>query len=225
MGLVKKKAAPEAAPAGTATAESDVARDPLAALEDADAAVRRDAAHGLGHAPSPGAEAALARRLQAEGDAGVREAILTALARIATPDAAAALVPFLDREDAALRNAALESLQQMPAEVAAPALLPLLDHRDADLRIFAVQGLGSLVHPAGSVLRRADWLAEVMERDADVNVCLAAVEALAEAGSPEALSSLETLARRFPNDAFVAFAVDAARSSFRGPESAAGEPG
>ena len=55
-----------------------------------------------------------------------------------------------------------------------------------------------------------------MERDADVNVCLAAVEALAEAGSPEALSSLETLARRFPDDAFVAFAVDAARSSFQG---------
>ena len=55
-----------------------------------------------------------------------------------------------------------------------------------------------------------------MERDADVNVCLAAVEALAEAGSPEALSSLETLDRRFPDDAFVAFAVDAARSSFQG---------
>ena len=55
-----------------------------------------------------------------------------------------------------------------------------------------------------------------MERDADVNVGLAAVEALAEAGSPEALSSLEILARRFPDDPFVAFAVDAARSSFRG---------
>ncbi|PWC90345.1 armadillo helical protein [Azospirillum sp. TSH100] len=183
----------------------------MAALEDADIAMRRDVAHALGHAPSPGAEAALARRLQAEGDAGVRESILTALARIATSDAAAALVPFLDREDAALRNAALESLQQMPAEVAAPALLPLLDHGDADLRIFAVQGLGSLLHAS-----RADWLARVMERDADVNVCLAAVEALAEAGSPEALSSLETLARRFPEDAFVAFAVDTARSSFRG---------
>lgn len=206
MGLVKKKTAPETAPA-----ETEAARDPLAALEDADAAVRRDAAHGLGHAPSPGAEAALARRLQTEGDAGVREAILTALARIATPEAAAVLVPFLDREDAALRNAALESLQQMPAEVAAPALLPLLDHADADLRIFAVQGLGSVVHPD-----RGDWLARVTERDADVNVCLAAVEALAEAGSPEALSSLEALARRFPDDAFVAFAVDAARSSFRG---------
>ncbi|WP_395457646.1 HEAT repeat domain-containing protein (plasmid) [Azospirillum melinis] len=206
MGLVKKKAAPQAPPA-----DSGVARDPLAALEDADAAVRRDAAHGLGHSPPPGAEAALAHRLQAEGDAGVREAILTALARIASPAAAAAIVPFLDREDAALRNAVLESLQQMPAEVAAPALLPLLDHADADLRIFAVQGLGSLVHPD-----RAEWLARVMERDRDVNVGLAAVEALAEAGSPEALSSLETLARRFPGDAFVAFAVDAARSSFRG---------
>lgn len=206
MGLVKKKAAPPAPPA-----DSGVARDPLAALEDADAAVRRDAAHGLSHSPPPGAEAALAHRLQADGDAGVREAILTALARIATPAAAAVLVPFLDREDAALRNAALESLQQMPAEVAAPALLPLLDHADADLRIFAVQGLGILAHPD-----RADWLVRVMERDSDVNVGLAAVEALAEAGSPEALSSLETLARRFPDDAFVAFAVDAARSSFRG---------
>jgi HEAT repeat protein len=206
MGLVKKKAVPELAPVATGAQ-----RDPLASLGDTDAAVRHDAAHALGHAALPGAEAALARRLQAEGDAGVREAILTALARIATPQAAVALVPFLDSEDAALRNAVLESLQQMPAEVAAPALLPLLDHADADLRIFAVQGLGSVAHP-----NRADWLARVMERDADVNVCLAAVEALAEAGSPEALSSLETLARRFPGDAFVAFAVDAARSSFQG---------
>ena len=215
MGLVRKKAgAAPSAPAAPA-AQVDPQVDPLAALEDADASVRRDAAHGLGHpsggAAPPGAVAALARRLEAEGDAGVREAILTALARIATDEAAAALVPFLDREDAALRNAALESLQQMPAEVAAPALLPLLGHADPDLRIFAVQGLGGLVHPG-----RADWLAAVMERDADVNVGLAAVEALAEAGSPEALSSLETLARRFPDDPFVAFAVDAARSSFNG---------
>ncbi|CAO3410802.1 HEAT repeat domain-containing protein [Azospirillum largimobile] len=215
MGLVRKKAG--AAPSGPAApaAQVDPQIDPLAALEDADASVRRDAAHGLGHpfggAAPRGAVAALARRLEAEGDAGVREAILTALARIATDEAAAALVPLLDREDAALRNAALESLQQMPAEVAAPALLPLLGHADPDLRIFAVQGLGGLVHPG-----RADWLAAVMERDADVNVGLAAVEALAEAGSPEALSSLETLARRFPDDPFVAFAVDAARSSFNG---------
>ncbi len=216
MGLVRKKAG--AAPTGPAApaAQVDPLADPLAALEDADASVRRDAAHGLGHpaghgAVAPGAVAALARRLETESDAGVREAILTTLARIATDEAAAALVPFLDREDAALRNGVLESLQQMPAEVAAPALLPLLRHADPDLRIFAVQGLGGLAHPG-----RADWLAAVMERDADVNVGLAAVEALAEAGSPEALSSLETLARRFPDDPFVAFAVDAARSSFQG---------
>ncbi|MDR6771852.1 HEAT repeat domain-containing protein [Azospirillum sp. BE72] len=211
MGLVRKKAG--AAPSGTAApdAQADPLADPLAALEEADASVRRDAAHGLGHAAPPGTVAALARRLETENDAGVREAILTALARIATGEAATALLPFLDREDAALRNGVLESLQQMPAEVAAPALLPLLGHADPDLRIFAVQGLGGLVHPG-----RADWLAAVMERDADVNVGLAAVEALAEAGSPEALSSLETLARRFPDDPFVAFAVDAARSSFQG---------
>lgn len=211
MGLVKKKAGTTPSGPAASDAQADRMADPLAALEDADASVRRDAAHGLGHTATPGAVAALARRLEAEGDAGVREAILTSLARIATDEAAAALLPFLDREDAALRNGVLESLQQMPAEVAAPALLPLLGHADPDLRIFAVQGLGGLAHPG-----RADWLAAVMERDADVNVGLAAVEALAEAGSPEALSSLETLARRFPDDPFVAFAVDAARSSFRG---------
>ena len=212
MGLVKKKAG--ATPSGPAAPGAPA--DPLAALGDPDASARREAAYGLGHPAgqagvAAGAVAGLAGRLEAEDDAGVREAILTALARIATDEAAAALVPLLDREDAALRNAALESLQQMPAEVAAPALLPLLGHADPDLRIFAVQGLGGLAHPG-----RADWLAAVMERDADVNVGLAAVEALAEAGSPEALSSLEILARRFPDDPFVAFAVDAARSSFRG---------
>lgn len=224
MGLVKKKAGAsvpsEDARSGAAPADplATPLADPLAALGNADPSVRRDAAHALGRAPVPDAAAALARRLEEEGDAGVREAVLTALVRIATPEAAAVLVPFLDREDASLRNAALESLQQMPAAVAAPALLPLLGHADPDLRIFAVQGLGGLAMEAGPGpdSGRGEWLAAVLERDADVNVGLAAVEALAEAGSPEALSSLEILARRFPDDPFVAFAVDAARSSFRG---------
>ncbi|MBP2297402.1 HEAT repeat domain-containing protein [Azospirillum picis] len=216
MGLVRKKpgtgiAVPHVDDHGMGASVGTA--DALAGLGDADPAVRRQAAHALGQAgdPGPAAIAALAGRIEGDGDPGVREAVLTALARIASPAAAAALVPFLDREDAALRNAVLESLQQMPAGVAAPALLPLLDHSDPDLRIFAVQGLGGLVHPD-----RAAWLAAVMEHDADVNVGLAAVEALAEAGSPEALSSLERLARRFPGDPFVAFAVDTARSSFRG---------
>lgn len=204
MALIKAKR--NATPAAS---EERAAVDPYAGLTDADAAARRQAAHALAH--SPGAVSALADRLAVETEPGVREAILTALVRIGTGDAVAALLPFLNREDAGLRNAVLESIQQMPPDVAAPAVLPLLGHPDSDLRIFGVQLLGNLAHPG-----RLGWLTGVLERDTHVNVCLTAVEALAETGNPEALPSLERLAARFPDDPVVAFSVDAARRRFQG---------
>ncbi|CAO3427150.1 HEAT repeat domain-containing protein [Azospirillum doebereinerae] len=210
MAFVKarKNTTPPSGPA-TDPAVDPQAVDPQAGLTDADPAARRQAARALAHIP--GAVPALAGRLLVEDDPGVREAILTALVRIGTGEAAAALLPLLDREDAALRNAVLESVQQMPAAAAAPAVLPLLDHPDSDLRIFAVQLLGAMSHPD-----RLGWLSGVVERDPHVNVCLAAAEALAETGDPAALPSLETLALRFPGDPMVGFSVDAARRRFRG---------
>lgn len=193
--------------AGKTGTPPPVAEAGAASLEDADPASRRRAAHeGAGRAE---AVRPLAGRLGREEDASVREAILTALVRTGSAEAAASLVPFLASEDVSLRNGAIESLQQMPAAVVLPEVAPLLTAEDSDVRIFAAQLVGHLPHPDRMAL-----LTGVVERDPHVNVCLAAVEALVEIGHPEALPSLERLAARFPDDPFVGFSVEAARHRF-----------
>ncbi|MDQ2103149.1 HEAT repeat domain-containing protein [Azospirillum isscasi] len=209
MALVKARKMATAAPAGTADGG-----DWLTRLDDADPAQRRRAAHALGaHPPDgrPGAVPALSARLAREEEPSVREALLTALVRAGTGEAAAALVPYLASEDVGLRNGVIESLQQMPAAVVMPEVAPLLEAGDSDLRIFAAQLVGKLPHPD-----RLALLAGVIGRDPHVNVCLAAVEALMDGGDPAALPVVERLAARFPDDPFVAFSVDAARRLFSG---------
>ncbi|MGQ9369620.1 HEAT repeat domain-containing protein [Azospirillum sp. ST 5-10] len=185
-----------------------VEAEPTVLLASADAAERRQGAHAL--AGRPEAASILATRLAAEGDAGVREAILTALVRIGTAAAADGLLPLLASEDAALRSGVIESLQQMPPDAVVPRVAPLLDHPDSDLRIFAVQLIAHLVHPD-----RLARLARVADTDPHVNVCLAAVEGLVETAHPGILPILERLRSRFPDDPMVAFSVDAARRRFQ----------
>lgn len=210
MALVKAgKCRDAGTPIGETTPDDHAAADPLAWLDDADPARRRRAARDL--AGRADAVAALAGRLAREGDASVREALLTALARTGTEEAADALVPLLGSEDAALRNGAAESLEQMPPAVVLSRVAPLLDDPDSDRRIFAALLLGRL-----PLADRLPSLTQVVERDPHVNVCLAALDALVESGLPEILPSLERLAARFPDDAFVAFSVDAARRRFTG---------
>jgi len=110
----------------------------------------------------------------------------------------------------ALRNGAIEALQEMPDAVA-PHLQQLLSDADSDVRIFAVNILAVLRH-----LRAPEWLAAVIRSDTHVNVCAAAIDGLAEVGSPEALNDLADLRRRFAGNAFMEFAIDAAMSRIRG---------
>ena len=49
-----------------------------------------------------------------------------------------------------------------------------------------------------------------------VNVCAEALDALAEVGEPDVIPALETFADRFPDVAFIQFAVDAAVRRIRG---------
>lgn len=206
MGLVKagSKGTLRNPPEGAAPPE-----DPIALLDAPDVGSRRRAALALGDRPD--AAASLCARLAREEDPGVREAALTALVRIGTPEAADGLVPLLATEDAGLRNGALESLQQMPAGSVAPKVGPLFDSPDSDLRIFAVL-LAARLGPA----ERMAWLLRALEHDPHVNVGLAAAEAVAELGDPGAFPALEAFAARFPDDPVVAFTVDAARRRFRG---------
>jgi hypothetical protein len=54
------------------------------------------------------------------------------------------------------------------------------------------------------------WLERVLMQDAAVNVVGAALEVLAEVGTAGSLPALRAVVQRFPDDAFIGFAVDVA---------------
>jgi HEAT repeat protein len=169
--------------------------------------VRRAAALELGTHADRSSEFcvhALGACLRTETFPGVREAIVTALVGIGTVAAAGALAEHLHGEDVALRNDAIEGLREIGA-VAGPHVEDLLVAPDPDVRIFAINVLESLRHA-----RAPEWLHRVLAHDTAMNVCLAAVEAMAQVGGPEDVPRLRAFVARFDDEPFVAFAVDAA---------------
>jgi HEAT repeat protein len=145
-----------------------------------------------------------------EQSLSVRSIILTGLIVHKSPAVVRDLLPLLGSEDANLRNGAIEALQQMPDEVA-PHVEAMLGDPNSDVRIFAVDVLSALPHPMVP-----EWLRRVVTLDPHVNVCAAALDALAEAGQPAVIPALEQLADRFADVAFIQFAVDAAIRRIRG---------
>jgi len=147
---------------------------------------------------------ALGEQLLRETVPGVREALFTSLAGLASDAAAGALLPLLRSEDAQLRNGAIEALAAMPQAVAR-RIGGLLHDSDVDVRIFTVNLLGELRHA-----QVVAWLLQVLAHDADVNVVAAAVEVLAEVGSPAHADALQAARARFAGDDFIGFAIDMA---------------
>jgi HEAT repeat protein len=151
-----------------------------------------------------GGAAALAMALPTENDPRVREAMFTALARIGTPETAAAVISLLRSDAANLRTGALDTLRLMVSRM--HDLLPkLLKDQDVDVRILSCELGRSLPSPEATSLMCA-----VLDNDTDANVCAAAVDVLAEVGGTEALPSLRACALRFPATPFLAFAIKAA---------------
>lgn len=201
MGLVRgKAAAPDAAISDLATL--------LAQLSAEESGTRRAAARELAHHPD--AAMALCDRLAAETSPSVRAVLFTSLIKLQSPEVAARLAEHLRSEDAPLRNAAIEALGEMPAAIA-PHLRRLLADADSDVRIFAVNILGTLRHADAP-----EWLAEVVRAEPHVNVCAAAVDALAEVGGLDAVEALDALRARFPAEPFMTFAIDTAIRRIRG---------
>lgn len=203
MGLVKGKTSDSPdAPGGRdlATLCADLSSD--------DSSVRRGAARALANHPE--AAIALCDRLEVEGSPSVRAVLFTTLIRLQSPEVAYRLSALLRSDDAPLRNGAIEALQEMPDAASAP-LRQLLADSDSDVRIFAVNILGALRHADAPL-----WLAEVVQSDPHVNVCAAAVDALAEIGGLEAVDALQALRLRFPEEAFMTFAIDTAIRRIRG---------
>lgn len=200
MGLIKNHTVQP-----VTTDERKQARDCpalIAELENASPAARRWAARDL--ADCREASGALVSRLQREDDVSVREVILTTLTALGDEVAVAGLVACLRSEGAALRNEAIEAMKQLPDEVA-PIMRGLLADPSPDVRIFAVNILESLRHPEVE-----HWLIEVIDQDAQLNVCATAVDLLGEVGSIAAREPLLRLKARYAEEPYIQFATDLA---------------
>jgi HEAT repeat protein len=206
MGLVKKNAARTAEKAEAVEQRS--CEELAAALEDSDATVRRHAAQQI--TTCPDAAAALIGRLKREENTAVREVILNALLHLHDPSIGSSLAECLRSEDAALRNDVIEAFKQMGDEVS-PILRSLLNDPDPDVRIFVVNILNSEHYPDVE-----QWLIEVIERDAHVNVCSTAVDLLCEVGTEAAIEPLLHLNARFAHEAYIQFAASLALKRIRG---------
>jgi HEAT repeat protein len=142
--------------------------------------------------------------LSKEKTSRVREAIFTALARIRTPESAEAVLPYLASDDASMRAGALDALRAMPAATAVH-LARVLSDKDPDVRLLACELARNQRSEDASRL-----LGNLLATESQANVCAAAVEVVAECGGPELLPVLAECAARFPDDPFLAFAVQVA---------------
>ena len=186
MPLVRKPP-PVAAPASAPL--------PIEGTSDARWAAARAAAG------RPDGVAVLAAALAREDDPRVREAIFTGLARTATPESAAVVVPYLRSEDAALRTGAIDALRAMPLATSVH-LAQLLADPDADVRLLSCELVRGQPEEEANRL-----LCDLLQAESEKNVCAAAIEVLAESGRPEALPALARCAARFSDDPFIAFSV------------------
>jgi len=149
----------------------------------------------------PGSVAALGEALAREKSPRVREALLTSLARIATPASVETVLPLLRSDDAFVRREASDALVAMK-DVAWPYLAALLQDGDADVRILACSLVRDM--PSEKAVR---LYCDLLDSEPDENACAAAVEALAEIAGVEALPALTRCAERFRTTPFLAFSI------------------
>ena len=194
MSLVRKTSAPPPPP-------------PTGALQSDKATERWVAARAMNRAEDV---EALSAALETERDVSVREAILTSLCQIATPDSAAAIIPSIRSDDASVRRGALDALISMPQATAAH-LPALLSDPDVDVRLLSCEIVRAL--PSEHATR---LLIGALKNDTAVNVCIAAADVLADIGTTDALDALDAAEARFPNEAFLKFAIEAARERIAG---------
>lgn len=162
-------------------------------------------------AGQPGGVALLVAALPQERDPRVLDAIFTGLARAATAESAAAVVPFIRSEDASLRAGALDALRAMP-EASRPHIAGLLADPDADVRLLSCELVRGMAEGDANRL-----LSDLLVRETEKNVAAAAVEVLAEIGRPEALAALALCAERFADDSFLTFSIKVATDRIGGP--------
>jgi HEAT repeat protein len=197
MPLIRKPPTdpPQAAPP-PAPADFEAVRASLYAREADD---RWRAARALSAFPE--AATVLGAAATAEADTRVREAMFTSLARIGSPDSVAALALHVRSDDAGRRTGAMDALKAMPQALEG-GLTALLKDPDSDVRVLACDLARALPSTAATSL-----LSGVLDTDPEVNVCAAAVDVLADVGSPEAVPALKRCAARFTDQPFLTFAI------------------
>jgi HEAT repeat protein len=184
---------------------------PIAALRSLDAKTRWSAARALRGLAK--AVPALADALSKEQVPHVQEAIITALMRVGDEASVMALLPYLRSQDPSQRSAVIEALQALPGAVL-PFMASLLGDPESDVRILATELTRTL--PEGDATR---LLCGLLEREQHSNVCAAAVDVLAEVGTPEALPALRACAERFAGTPFLPFAISVAIARISSMES------
>jgi len=195
MPLVRKPG-PDTPPQGPAVAVV------LRGLVSTDAEERWTAARA---APDvAGATDALIAALRAETDVRVREAMLTSLARINSRESIDAILALLRTDDASSRTGALDTLRAMGSAMR-DHLPQLLTDADSDVRVFGCELARALPGPEATRL-----LCDLLAREAEVNVCGAAIDVLSEIGEAEALPVLVECAARFRDSPFLGFAIKVA---------------
>lgn len=187
---------------------------PIGEAEEADlrsssADVRWAAARTAGDRPN--SISALAQALARETDMRVREAIFTALARLASPESVDVVLPYLRSDDASLRNGAMDVLRAEPKSLRT-RIADLLADPDDDVRLLSCELARAIDTPEAQAL-----LLSLIETDPAPNVCAAAIEVLSEIGDAAARPVLARCAARFPDDPFLRFAVKAALDRLKAP--------
>ena len=178
---------------------------PADSLASGTAEERWKAARRLGTPDTPGGVQLLAKALEQERDARVREAIFTSLTRLGGPESVEAVIGQLHSDEAHLRTGALDALRAMIGSVR-PRLAALLADPDPDIRILSCDLVRELPSAEGTAL-----LSAVLENDPEPNVCAVALDILAETGDAAALPALDKCAARFPEERFLIFALRIAR--------------
>jgi HEAT repeat protein len=152
---------------------------------------------------------ALGEALARERSSTVRQALFTALARIATPQSVETILPFLRSDDALVRTGATDALRAMK-DVAWPHVAKLLRDPDTDVRILAC----GLVRDMPTEIS-VGLYCDVLDSEQEPNVCAAAVDALAEIGAARALPALTRCAERFHATPFLVFSIQVAADRIR----------
>lgn len=196
MPLIRRDAA---AASTTAKGADDGLATPLASLRSPDAEARWSAARAVGGRAE--AVTALAAALRVEQVPRVRESIMTALMRVGDEASVGALLPYIRSQNAGERAATIEALQALPAAIS-PFMSSLLADANSDVRILATELARNM--PAEEATR---VLCALLEHEQHPNVCAAAIDVLAEVGTPDAIPFLQACARRFSDTPFVPFAA------------------